>query len=139
MNVRASWSDFSTNSDSSTPRSWIRTTSRGNTQAAATIAIARPLVIGPRARPGSRGDERRPSCVDVHALPQLQHAEAPQPVAVVGVPVDMLGEQPLQLGAAEEAAILAAEQQVCCERPQLLAEPAVERHPEARLAPACDL
>ena len=58
---------------------------------------------------------------------------------VVGAAPDVLVEQPLQLGAAEEPAVLAAEQQVGRERPQLLAGPAGERHAEAGLAAAGDL
>src|SRR3954451_14571892 len=102
MNVRARRLDFSTNSDSTTPRSCTSTTSRGSTQAAATMRVARALVIASPAKPGSRGDEGGPTHVDVRPLPQLEHAEAPQPVPVVDVPLDVLAEQALQLGAAEE-------------------------------------
>ena len=60
-------------------------------------------------------------------------------MAVVGAAVGVLAEQPLELGAPEEAAVGAAEQQVLGRAARSsLAEPAVERDAEARLrrAPA---
>src|SRR5581483_12247435 len=83
---------------------------------------------------GSSGGERPGGRVDVPALPELEQAEAPEAVAVVGAAVHVLAEQPLELGAAEEAAVRAREEEVGGEGSQLPAEPAVERHAEAGLA-----
>jgi hypothetical protein len=47
----------------------------------------------------------RAAGVDVEPLPELEHAEAPQAMAVVGPTVGVLPEQPLELAALEEAAV----------------------------------
>ena len=88
-----------------------------------------------RPPPRARGAAlpRSGALVDVAALPELERAEAPEPVAVVGARCRVLVEQPLELCAVEEAAVGAAEEQIRGGLAQLVAEPAVERDAEARL------
>src|SRR5581483_2215229 len=82
------------------------------------------------ARRASRGSQCGLPGAGVVPLPELEHAEAPEPVAVVGAPLPVLAQQPLELAAAEEPTVL-PEQEVLRDRAQLLAEPAVERDAEA--------
>ena len=76
----------------------------------------------------------------MRALPQLEHHERPEAVAVVGAARRMLVEQPFDGRGAEPAARARrlAEQEVARERAQLAAEPRGERNAEAALAAAGD-
>src|SRR5215469_6267885 len=55
-------------------------------------------------------------------------------MAVVGAPVGVLADEPLERIAAEEPAISRSEQQVLRQRAELIPEPAVERDAEAGLS-----
>ena len=59
-------------------------------------------------RPGAISTFLQPR-VEVPALPKLEGAQAPETMSVVGLPFAVLAEEPAQLGAMEEASILAAE------------------------------
>jgi len=67
----------------------------------------------------------------VRALPELEHDERPEPVAVVGAARGVFGEQPFDRRPFEPAAV--GREHVRRELPQLAAEPARERHAEACL------
>src|SRR6185437_15912792 len=85
---------------------------------------------------GNRG-----GAVDVRALPELEHRQRPQPVAVVRPARCMLGQETLHRLGPEPAAAPRAlvEQQLPAQRPQIAAEPLRERKAEAALAPGRDL
>ena len=136
-NVVAKSSLFSVNAVRIAPRSWRSTASRGTRrderdQRARGGGVKR--LPGPAEPvPGAR--------VDVRPLPELEHEQAPEPVAVVGAAGDVVGEQPLHGRRPELAArpCPLAEQQVAGERAQLAAEPARDRHAEAGLPAPGDL
>ena len=105
---------------------------RGRTAAARTIATARRRVIASVRRTGSLPGRLR---VEPRALPELEHEQAPEPVAVVALPAHVLGEQALDRGGPELSARprAGAEEDVSGELSQRPAEPCAERDPEARL------
>src|SRR5438309_9818301 len=101
-------------------RSCNRTTSRGATAA---TAISQRCAL-------SRDDENR--CLDVLAHPELEHQQAPEPVAVVAAARLVLLEEPHHGLGPEPAAI--GREDIACELAQVLPEPAPERNAEPGLA-----
>ncbi len=84
---------------------------------------------------------RAGSHVDVRALPELEHRQRPQPVAVVGAARRVLGEETLDRLGPEPSACArpVVEEQLARERLQIAAKPLRERKAEAALAAGRDL
>src|SRR5512141_2218836 len=109
------------------PRSRRRTARRGAIAAAATSQRCARLTP-------SRGDEH--GSLDVGAQPELEHQQAPEPVAVIRATRLVVGEQSPDLAGVEPAAVVI--EQVVGGLLQVLPEPSSERHPESGLAAARD-
>src|SRR6266446_9095601 len=123
--------------DRSSPHS-TRGRCRGRAAAPRAAELHRGIRVRCRRLAGSRGCRDR--LVDMRALPQLEHHECPEAVAVVGPARRVLVEKPLDGRRAKPAARARrlTEQEVACKRLQLTAEPGRERNAEAALATVRD-
>ena len=106
------------------------TASRGRTHAARTTRVGRAT-----GHSDARLRLRQARRLDPRPLPELEHDQAPQAVAVVGPAGDVLVEQPLHRlrRGTGRAAVAVGREEISGEVAQLSAEPGRQRHAEALL------